>query len=131
MGPGWLFDVVRDGSEPFRVVTIRAPEDFPVAIACTGVVVVGRSLANMDPSDRGALWKASVAFVRTIVGPGVPYLGIGDGACYGRRMRERWRRRRPPGPASARFRCSRPDVRFRSLTEGGRFPRPFSPAARF
>ena len=80
VGPGWLFDVLRDGPAPFRVVTIRSPEDFPVAIACTGVIVVGRSLANMDPAGRDPLWRAEVAFVRTIVGLGVPYLGIGDGA---------------------------------------------------
>ena len=80
VGPGWLFDVLRDGPAPFRVVTIRSPEDFPVAIACTGVIVVGRSLANMDPGDRGAPWKASVDFARTTIGICVTYLGIGDGA---------------------------------------------------
>ncbi|MBI5499557.1 MAG: hypothetical protein HY907_04905 [Deltaproteobacteria bacterium] len=80
VGPGWLLDVLRDGPDPFRLCTVRSPDDFPIALACSGVVIVGRSLADMDPADRSPLLRAELAFVRTAVGLGIPYLGLGDGA---------------------------------------------------
>jgi len=80
IGPGWLLDAIRDGPDPFRLCTVRSPDDFPIALACSGVVIVGRSLAGMDPADRSPLLRAELAFVRTAVGLGIPYLGIGDGA---------------------------------------------------
>ncbi len=80
IGPGWLLDRCDPEDRPLRILTLRSPDDLPMAIECNGVVYAGRSLSPEQWQHKDPLLKAQVVFVRSLVALGVPYLGIDRGA---------------------------------------------------
>lgn len=80
VGPGWLLDRCQGPGTTRKLVTVRSPEDLPMGIECQGVVLVGRHLDPLRLSARAPLLREQVVFVRTLVGLGVPFLGIDAGA---------------------------------------------------
>lgn len=80
IGPGYLLDRVDADKRPMRMVTVRSPDDLPMAIETNGVVFAGRGLTPEDLREKAPLLREQVVFVRTLIGLGVPYLGIDRGA---------------------------------------------------
>lgn len=80
IGPGWLLDRCDPERQPLRLVTVRAPDDLPMAIECQGVVLVGRSLDPALVAARDPAFRAHLVFVRSLIALGVPYLGVDRGA---------------------------------------------------
>jgi GMP synthase-like glutamine amidotransferase len=79
-GPGWLLDRCVDRVGFFRVILVRSRSDLPPPNECNGVVFTSLSLDPAAIAARDPLVREEVVFVRTLVGLGVPYLGIDGGA---------------------------------------------------
>jgi GMP synthase-like glutamine amidotransferase len=80
IGPGYLLDRIDTGERPMRMVTVKSTDDLPMAIETNGVVFAGRGLSPEDLRNKDPLLREQVVFVRTLIGLGVPYLGIDRGA---------------------------------------------------
>jgi len=80
VGPGWLLDRVVAQCEFFRVLTIKQISDLPPPNECNGVVFTAHSLDTGAIENKDPLLREELIFVRTLVGLGVPYLGIDGGA---------------------------------------------------
>jgi GMP synthase (glutamine-hydrolysing) len=80
IGPGYLLDRIDQDQRPVRMVTVKAPDDLPMAIETNGVVFAGRGLTPEALHGKDPLLREQVVFIRTLIGLGVPYLGIDRGA---------------------------------------------------
>ncbi len=79
-GPGWLLDRVVDRVDFFRVIRVDTKADLPPPNECNGVVFTSHTLDPAAIASRDPLLREEVIFVRTLIGLGVPFLGIDGGA---------------------------------------------------
>lgn len=79
-GPGWLLDRVVDHVQFHRVIRIDTKADLPPPNECNGVVFTSHTLDPAAIAARDRLIREEVIFVRTLIGLGVPFLGIDGGA---------------------------------------------------
>ncbi len=79
-GPGWLLDRCVARVDYFRAIKVAAPKDLPPPNECNGVVFTSHSLDPAALAAKDPLLREEVIFVRTLIGLGVPYLGIDGGA---------------------------------------------------
>lgn len=80
VGPGWLLDRVVAQCEFFRVIKVRDVSDLPPPNECNGVVFTSHSIDPDRVAARDPLLREELIFVRTLIGLGVPFLGIDGGA---------------------------------------------------
>jgi len=80
VGPGWLLDRCVARVDYFRVIKVARVDDLPPANECNGVVFTSHSLDPAALAAKDPLLREEVIFVRTLIGLGVPYLGIDGGA---------------------------------------------------
>jgi GMP synthase-like glutamine amidotransferase len=80
VGPGWLLDRCVDRVDFFRVVKVTKASDLPPPNECNGVVFTSHTLDPATFAAKDPLQREEVIFVRTLLGLGVPFLGIDGGA---------------------------------------------------
>jgi GMP synthase (glutamine-hydrolysing) len=80
IGPGWLLDRCTARCDSLRVKTIKTVEDLPPPNLCSGVVLACHSIDLEELLARDKLLREQLVFIRTLIGLGVPYLGIDGGA---------------------------------------------------
>lgn len=80
VGPGWLLDRVVAQCKFFRVILIRHIDDLPPPNECNGVVFTSHTLDPTLIASKDPMIREELIFVRTLIGLGVPFLGIDGGA---------------------------------------------------